>query len=111
MPAVTPQFLPASGSGSHDWNYVDASIFHDGIEISTDLPHLNHLNTQNSVGFLISADGHLHVYLNGRHVKKIPSLFQVNHFLWGAVHVGGNCTKIKSELLSGELSISYIFYL
>ena len=29
----------------------------------------------------------------------------VNKPLWGAVDVYGNCTKIKSEMLSGELDI------
>ena len=34
---------------------------------------------------------------------KVASGLPVNDHLWGAVDVLGNCTKIKSELLSGEL--------
>ena len=34
---------------------------------------------------------------------KVASGLPVNDHLWGAVDVFANCTKIKSELLSGEL--------
>ena len=34
---------------------------------------------------------------------KVASGLPVNDHLWGAVDVYDNCTKIKSELLSGEL--------
>ena len=34
---------------------------------------------------------------------KVASGLPVNNHLWGAVDVYGNCSKIKSELLSGEL--------
>ena len=35
---------------------------------------------------------------------KVASGLPVNNHLWGAVSVYGKCTKIKSELLSGELN-------
>ena len=34
---------------------------------------------------------------------KVASGLPVNDHLWGEVDVYGSCTKIKSELLSGEL--------
>ena len=34
---------------------------------------------------------------------KVASGLPVNDHLWGVVDVIGDCTKIKSELLSGEL--------
>ena len=34
---------------------------------------------------------------------KVASGLPVNYHLWGAVGVCGKCTKIRSELLSGEL--------
>ena len=34
---------------------------------------------------------------------KVASGLPVNDHLWGAVNVIGDCTKIKSKLLSGEL--------
>ena len=34
---------------------------------------------------------------------KVASGLPVNNHLWGAVNVRWNCSKIKSELLSGEL--------
>ena len=34
---------------------------------------------------------------------KVASGLPVNDHLWGVVNVYGKCSKIKSELLSGEL--------
>ena len=36
---------------------------------------------------------------------KVASGLPVNNRLWGAVDMYGKCTKIKSELLSGELIV------
>ena len=86
---------PMNGAGS--------SLWHNGRKISTDLPYLNNLKPHQTVGFLLTSDGQLHVYHDGQHTKKVATNLPVNHHLWGAVDVCGNCTKIKSELLSGEL--------
>ena len=40
---------------------------------------------------------------------KVASGLPVNNHLWGEVDVYGNCTKIKSELLSGELDGVYMY--
>ncbi|CAI8030335.1 hypothetical protein GBAR_LOCUS17198 [Geodia barretti] len=50
------------------------------------------------VGVLLSADGYLHIYLDGGHIRKAASCLPVNQQL---VDVYGRCTKIKSELLRG----------
>ena len=110
LPNVVPSELL---SGPRGWYYRRSSLFHNRREISTDLPNLNHLEPHQSVGLLLTSDGQLHVYHDGRHTKKVATNLPVNHHLWGAVDVCGVCTKIKSELLSGELDgvCMYLYFI
>ena len=103
LPNVVPSVLPDTNCGPHEWNYKWSSLFHNGKKISTDLPDLHYFKRHQTVGLLLTSDGQLHIYHDGRHTKKVATNVLVNHHLWGAVDVYGNCTKIKSELLSGEL--------
>ena len=103
LPNVVPHYLPYTNSGPHEWNYAGSSLWHNGRVISTGLPDLNYLKHHQTVSFLLTSDGQLHIYHDGRHTKKVATNLPVNHHLWGAVDMGGYCTKIKSELLSGEL--------
>ena len=41
--------------------------------------------------------------ISSTYYLKVASGLPVNDHLWGVVDVFGSCTKIKSELLSGEL--------
>ena len=104
LPDSVPHTLPLSRAGGHEWNYRDRSLFHNGS--SSEFPHLpslDDLTTNQSVGLLVTTNGQLHLYLDGRHVQKVATGLPVNIPLWGAVDVFGICTKIKSEILSGEL--------
>ena len=103
LPNVVPHVLLGGGAGPHEWNYKWSSLWHNGKQISTDLPHLDFLKFHQTVGLLLTADGQLHVYHDGQHTKKVTTDLPANHHLWGTVDVYGDCTKIKSELLSGEL--------
>ena len=113
LPNVVPNLLPWSVSGSHEWSYTDTLLWHNGRKISTGLPDLDNLKRHQTVGLLLTSDGQLHVYHNGRHTKKVATNLPVNHHLWGAVDVCYNCTKIKSELLSGELDgvCMYLYFI
>ena len=109
LPDRVPYDLPLSGAGPHKWYYSGQSLLHDGS--STNFPHLPslyELSTHQTVGLLISTNGQLHVYIDGRHSECIASGVPVNKPLFGAVDVRSNCTKIKSEFLSGELDGVYI---
>ena len=103
LPNEVPCYLPYDYSGPHEWTYSSSSLWHNRMAVSTDHPNLNNLKRHQTVGFLLTSDGQLHVYHDGRHTKKLATNLPVNHHLWGAVDVFANCTKIKSELLSGEL--------
>ena len=106
LPDTVPSFLPAAGAlgaGPHEWNYNDRSLFHNKQEREfPDLPSLDDLTRGQTVGLMVTTNGQLHFFLDGRHCKKIATGLPVDTPLWGAASVQGKCTKIKSEILSGE---------
>ena len=112
--ATLPNEVPSQlQSGPHEWYYRWSSLWHNGNKISTDLPFIDDLKHHQTVGLLLTSDGQLHIYHDGRHTKKVATNLPVNHHLWGAVDVYGHCTKIKSELLSGELDgvFMYLYFI
>ena len=109
LPDRVPYDLLQIGAGPHEWNYTGQSLYHNGSYTKfPHLPSLRELSTHQTVGLLISTNGQLHVYIDGRHSECIASGLPVNKPLFGAVDVYANCTKIKSEFLSGELDGVYI---
>ena len=109
LPDRVPDYLPLDGAGPHEWTYFGQSLWHDGSPTTFHhLPSLHELSTYQTVGLLISTKGQLHVYIDGRHSECIASGLPVNKPLFGVVDVYDNCTKIKSEFLSGELDGVYI---
>ena len=113
LPNELPRRLPFDDSGPHEWIYKFTSLWHNGRKILTDLPDLDSLKRHQTVGFLLTSDRQLHVYHDGRHTTMVLTDLPVNHHLWGAVDVIGKCTKIKSELLSGELDCvcMYLYFI
>ena len=104
LPDNVPDILPVcDGAGGHEWNYEDRSLYHNGSSSEfPNLPSLKDLTTNQSVGLLVTTGGHLHLYVDGRHVQEVATGLPVHKPLWGAIDVYSNCTKIKSEILSGE---------
>ena len=102
LPDAVPVELYGRDSGPHDWYYETSSLYHNGREIASGFPDISCLDINQKVGFLLSAEGHLHIYVNGRHITKAASGLPVNQRIWGIVDVYGRCTKIRSELLKGE---------
>ena len=103
LPDSVPDSLPTYGAGGHEWNYDNRSLYHNGS--SSEFPHLPSLHDvtiNQSVGLLVTTNGQLHLYLDGRHIQEVATELPINKPLWGAVDVYGKCTKIKSEMLSGE---------
>ena len=105
LPDSVPDHLPTyAGAGGHEWNYRNRSLWHNGSYSEfPHLPSLHDLTTNQSVGLLVTTNGQLHLYLDGRHVQEVATGLPVTTPLWGAVDVCYNCAKIKSEILSGEL--------
>ena len=73
LPDEVPIFLLSEESGSMEWNYVNLSVYHNRIKLYSDLPYLRDLKPHQRVGLLLTTSGDLHVFLDGRHIKKVPS--------------------------------------
>ena len=103
LPRTVPRDLPDSGTGPHEWNYCGRTLFHNKQRREfPDLPSLNNLTHGKRVGLLATTNGQLHLFLNGQHLKEIATGLPADAPLWGSASVYGDCTKIKSEILSGE---------
>ena len=76
LPDKVPYYLLGSGSGPQEWYYRGTVLYHNGSVLCSDLPDLQHLSPQQSVGLLLTASGDLHVFLDGCHVKKVTSWAQ-----------------------------------
>ena len=61
------------------------------------------LSSGGTVGLLVTTSGDLYRYVNGRTGQRVATGLPVNDHLFGAADVYGNCSKIKSEMLSGKL--------
>ena len=71
LPDKVPHYLPGSDSGPQEWNYDGTVLWHNGRRLCSDLPNLNALRPHRRVGLLLTTSGDLHVFLDGRHVKKV----------------------------------------
>ena len=76
LPDVVPRYLPLSNTGPQEWYYDDTGLWHNGRRLCSDLPDLRDLSPHQRVGLLLTASGDLHVFLDGRHVKKVASWAQ-----------------------------------
>ena len=66
------------------------------------LPYLYDLTPGQSVGVAVTHKGELHIFFNGIHLCQIANDIPVDTPIWGVADICGDCTKIKSEILSGE---------
>ena len=106
LPHSVPSYLPTDGAGSDEWYYDDNSLYHNqSSTVFPNIPSLYNLSIQQNVGVQISSNGQFHLFINGKHMDCVATDLPVNKPLWGVVDVYAICTKIKSEMLSGELDI------
>ena len=105
LPDQVPFCLQPNGeAGSNEWYYEDQSLHHNRKRtVFRHLPSLNRLKTGEQVGIHISDKGKMNIFFNGKFSETIASDLPTDTHLYGAVDMYGPCSKIKSELLSGEL--------
>ena len=70
---------------------------HKTISINTD-----NLRVGQSVGLLVTRDGDLHLFVDGKYREMVWSGLPTDQPLWGVADVYGNCTKIKADILCGK---------
>ena len=76
LPDEVPDYLPLSDTGPQEWYYDCTALWHNGRELCSDIPNLWDLRPHQRVGLLLTTSGDLHVFLDGRHVKKVASWAQ-----------------------------------
>ena len=119
VPDEVPHELPTDDTSNHEWYYDGNTHYHN--HSSTDyshLPSLHDFKVGNKVGLQLLPNGELHLFLDGKNCDLLATALPVRKSLFGAVDVYGRCSKIKSEILSGELdgvclaptSYSYVIY-
>ena len=104
LPDQVPRYLPLHGAGSDEWYYRNRSLYHNRKQ--TPFPHLpstRDLRIGERVAIQITDTGKMNIFFNGKFSETIASDLPTDTHLYGAVDVYGLCSKIKSELLSGEL--------
>ena len=104
VPDVVPHTLPTGGASNNEWYYWGNHLYHNHSSTNySHLPSLHNFQVGNKVGLLLLPNGELHLFLDGKNSAQLATGLPVHKSLLGAVDVLGRCTKIKSEILSGEL--------
>ena len=104
LPDQVPGGLPLSRAGSDEWYYSGRLLYHNRkLTHFPHLPSLNDLKTGERVAIQILDTGKMNIFFNGKFSETIASGLPTDTHLYGAVDVCWDCSKIKSELLSGEL--------
>ena len=105
LPDQVPGYLPPpGGAGSDEWYYREQSLYHNRKRTHFHhLPSTHDLKTGERVAIQILDTGKMNIFLNGKFAETIASDLPTDTHLYGAVDVCLRCSKIKSELLSGEL--------
>ena len=104
LPDKVPSVLYVSDAGPDQWYYDKRSLYHNRRGTTfPDLPDLYEPRTQQRVGIQITENGELSIFIDGNYMKTVATGLPVHQAIFGAVNVYGNCAKIKSEILSGEL--------
>ena len=60
------------------------------------------LHVGQSVGLLVTRDGDLHLFVDGKYREMVWSGLPTDQPLWGAADVYGKCSKIKADILCGK---------
>ena len=100
--------LNSTSAGPNDWIIKYQSIYHNTQgrrsrgRIIPGLSDLYDLTPGQSVGVAVTPKGELHIFFNGKHLCQIANDIPVDTPIWGVADIHGGCTKIKSEILSGE---------
>ena len=104
VPDEVPYYLPDYGASNNEWYYWGNTLYHNHSHTNySHLPSLDDFEVGNKIGLLLLPNGELHLFLDGKNSAQLATGLPVHKSLFGVVDVIGRCTKIKSEILSGEL--------
>ena len=104
VPYDVPHSLPSGGDSNNEWYYEGNTVYHNHSSTKySHLPRVRDLKVGNKIGLLLLPNGKLYLFIDGKHSAEVATGLPIHKSLFGAVDVYGRCTKIKSEILSGEL--------
>ena len=105
VPDVVPHQLPLNyGTSNNEWYYDGNTLCHNHSRTNySHLPSLHDFKVGNKIGLLLLPTGDFYLYLDQKNSAQVATGLPVHKSLFGAVDVCETCTKIKSEILSGEL--------
>ena len=83
------------------WYLIGNEIHHNGQEKTVGI-NIRGLHVGQSVGLLVTGDGDLHLFVDGKHREMVWSGLPTDQPLWGAADVCGQCAKIKVDILCGK---------
>ena len=83
------------------WRLVGNEMKHNGQKKTVSI-NLNDLHVGQSVGLLVTRNGKLHLFVDGKHRKMVWSGLPTNQPLWGVADVYGDLAKIKADILCGK---------
>jgi len=90
-----------SQSKKRYWYLIRNETRHNGQGKTVSI-NLEDLHVGQSVGLLVTRDGDLHLFVDGKHKEIVWSGLPTDQPLWGAADLCGNCVKIKADILCGE---------
>ena len=106
VPDEVPEYLPNYGANNNEWYYDGNTLYHNHSSTKySHLPSLHNFEVGNKIGLLLLPNGELHLFLDGKNSAQLVAGLPVHKSLFGAVDVGDRCTKVKSEILNGELDV------
>ena len=80
---------------------VGNAIHHNG-QVKSVTISFDDLHVGQSVGLLVTRDGDLHMFVDGKHREMVWSGLPTDQPLWGAADVCAKCAKIKADILCGK---------
>ena len=83
------------------WYLVGNGIRHNGQKKTVSI-NLDDLHVGQSVGLVVTRDGNLHLFVDGKHWEKVWSGLPTDQPLWGVADVCAQCAKIKADILCGK---------
>ena len=60
------------------------------------------LRAGQSVGLLLTKDGDVHLFVDGKRREIVWSGLPTDQPLWGVVDIWANCVQIKADILCGK---------
>ena len=90
-----------SQSQKRYWCLDENKTCHNGQEKTVSI-NLEDLHVGQSVGLLVTKDGDLHLFVDGKHREMVWSGLPTDQPLWGVADVYGKCDKIKADILCGK---------